>query len=366
MLAVAEQIRLIDPTVNLVYIGQRGDRNESIVFRSNLPIKIYRIYAGKYRRYPTLSFRQKLFGIKVHLLNIRDIFYLLMGLYQSIILMIKLRPYALFAKGGYVGVPVGIAAKLTKARIITHDSDAMPGLANRLIGRFAKYNAVSLRANYPYPEERIKVVGIPVRQEFYDYAKKNKNLIRKEIEIDVPGDLLFIGGSTQGAKKIDDAIEGIMPRLLKEHPNLHVIHVFGRLNEHSLDNRYKDLGKDLAKRIHLYSFLNDNYKYMAASDLLIGRAGATFLAEAAVLEKACIVIPAAHLAGGHQIENADVLTKNNAAVVVDESKLKTDLLYEQINDLLRSSKKRYNYGKQLGTIIPEGAATQIAKLLLDN
>lgn len=366
LLAVAKELHRQFPDIELIYIGQKGDKNESVVTGSGLPIKVKRILAGKYRRYPTQSTIQKVFNLKRHILNSRDVIYTLIGFIQSLFLIIKIRPRAVFVKGGFVGVPIGLASGLTRRRLITHDSDVLPGLANRIVGPFATAHAVATEANYPYKKNKTVVTGIPVRKEYYDYAENNgKDRARQELGFRKDDLILFIGGSTQGAKKIDDTMEQIVPELLAQFKHLHIIQVFGRLNEASMDSRYKDLATDYQKRLHLHGFLHDNYRYMAASDVLIGRAGATFIAEAAVLSSPCIIIPAPQLTGGHQLENARVLADNNAVIVIDEKDLTTENIKQAVVDLLTSKQARDAFGSKLHNLERTDAAKAIVSLIMN-
>lgn len=367
LIAVAKELYAKNPDIKITYIGQRGDKNESVIVNSNLPIEIRRIFAGKYRRYPSQSKIQKIFYFKRHILNIRDVFYAVLGLMQAIKLIASLKPDAVFMKGGYVGVPVGLASGLLKKRLITHDSDTVPGLANRIVSRFVDTHAVATDAEYPYPKAKTVVVGIPIREEYYEYSKAGGRLrAKRELGFDKNGRILFIGGSTQGAKKIDDTVEEIIPGLLNKFPDLHIIQVFGRLNTDSINNRYTSLSDDMQSRLHLHEFLHDNYRYMAASDVLIGRAGATFLAEAGILSSACIIIPAPHLAGSHQLENGLALSSKKAAIVINEKDLNKDMLAHSIEDLLNDDKKRLALGQLINSIQHRDSAKLLADIILKN
>ena len=364
LIAVAKEIYAIEPNAKIIYIGQRGDRSESLVTGSDLPIEIKRIFAGKYRRYPSQGKLQKVFNIKRHILNVRDLLYFFFGFLQSLILIKKINPDVVFMKGGYVGVPVGFASGVLGKKLITHDSDAIPGLANRLVSRFVSIHAVATDYNI-YPKSKTIVTGIPVRQEYYDYSKKDgQTRAKKELGFKNDDQILFVGGSTQGAKKIDDVIEQITPKLLNNFPKLHIIQVFGRLNEASMKQRYSGLNDNLLTRLHTFEFLHDNYRYMTASDVLIGRAGATFIAEAGVLGSACIIIPAPHLAGGHQVENGLVLSQSGAAIVIEEKDLDGNTLYVTIEELIKSKDKRRDLGQALKSLQHTDSAKILAKIIL--
>lgn len=366
LLAVAKELHARYPDAPLIYVGQRGDVNESVVVNSGIPLTIKRIFAGKYRRYPTHTWFDRIFNLKRHTLNLRDVLYTTIGFIQSLGFILRTNPQAIFLKGGFVGVPVGFAGGLLRKKIITHDSDVIPGLANRLVSVFVKNHAVATDANYPYLKDKIAVVGIPVRDEYYSYAESGGKLrARQELGFKKSDQILFIGGSTQGARKIDDIIEKIVPSLLKENSNLQVIQVFGRLNEETVAHRYVNLDDSLRPRLHLRGFLHDNYKYMAAADVLIGRAGATYLAEAAVLSSACIIIPAPQLSGGHQVENARALSDKGAAKVIEEANLEELNLTKTIKELLESAEKRKMLGEKLHALERTDAASAIVQLIMN-
>lgn len=365
LLAVAKELQKRDKNIELIYIGQKGDVNEAVIKNYEVPILVKNIYAGKYRRYPTHTQLQKIFSLKRHLLNIRDIVFTILGLFQSIYILLKLKPSAVFMKGGYVGVPVGLAAGLLRKKLITHDSDVIPGLANRIVGPFVSAHAVATNATYPYPKSKTFVTGIPIREEYYNYAEGDgKQRARAELGFKKDDLILFIGGSTQGAKFIDDCVEKVVPNLLNKYKNLIIVHVFGRLNEQTISDRYKDLTAEAKSRLQLHGFLQDNYKYMAASDILVGRAGATFIAEASVLSSACVIIPAAHLSGGHQVENAKILEKNKAVLLIEEKDLTEDKLFRSLDVLLGSKAERQALGRSLHGLERTDAAEAISKLIL--
>jgi UDP-N-acetylglucosamine--N-acetylmuramyl-(pentapeptide) pyrophosphoryl-undecaprenol N-acetylglucosamine transferase len=103
---------------------------------------------------------------------------------------------------------------------------------------------------------------------------------------------------------------------------------------------------------------------MAASDILVGRAGATFIAEASVLSSTCVIIPAAHLSGGHQVENAKILEKNKAVMLIEEKDLTEENLFSSIDNLLSSKEKRQELGRSLRNLERTDAAEAISNLIL--
>lgn len=364
VLSVAAQVHARSPDARLVYVIERNNPNEQLVKDSKLPIKVRHIFAGKYRRFHNQNWFSKIFSFKNNLLNFRDLFYFAFGFIQSIALMLQYRPTVLFSKGGFVSAPVSLSAALLRIKFITHDSDSVPGISNRLSGRFAAKNAVGVEGvKYPYSPKKIVFTGVPVSHEYFDLNKVSLESAKSNIGLPEDSEVLFVGGSTQGARIIDDCVEKSVPSLLKKHPKLVVIHVFGRLNEDSINTRYASIEESLKSRLILKTFLPDLYNYAAASDIIITRAGATSLANFGILGKACIVIPAEHLTGGHQIENAINLEEKSAILVVSEERAGEEL-EEKVEYLLQHKEIRNSLGSKLKSITPSDAAERLADLIL--
>lgn len=365
VLSVAKKLHEQLPSHKLVYVVERNNPNEHLITDSKLPITVRHIFAGKYRRYHNQKLLSKLFSFKTNILNIRDAFYFVIGLIQSIGLLLRYKPSVLFCKGGYVSAPVGLAASLLRIKFITHDSDSVPGFANRMIGRFATKNAVGVEdVKYPYAANKVVFTGVPVSDEYFKLKNVSLEAAKENIGLSKDSLVLLVGGSTQGAKIIDDNVEKIVPILLKKYPKLIVIQVFGRLNESSLTSRYKLLENELKNRLILKSFLPDFYNYAAAADIIVTRAGATALAAFGVLSKACIVIPAKHLSDGHQVINADRLAKKSAIVLVDEDRAGEELLM-RTEYLLQHTNQRISLGVSLNKATPLDSASRIADLIVE-
>lgn len=159
ILAVAHELKKLAPDTHIIYIGQQGDTFGTVVAEHELIDEVHTIAAGKFRRYHSEGLKQ-LLDLKTMWLNLRDGFRVVKGLVQSYRLLGDLKPDMVFCKGGFVGVPVGLSAALRHIPYVTHDSDAIPGLANRVIAKWAALHAVALDPSlYPYPVERTVNVG---------------------------------------------------------------------------------------------------------------------------------------------------------------------------------------------------------------
>ena len=366
-LAVAHELKQLDPTVETIYIAQTGDSLATIPKEHIAIDHVYSVRAGKFRRYHGAGMMQ-LLDIPTVVKNIRDVWWIGVGLIQSYFLLKKLKPDCIFMKGGYVGAPVGLAAAWLHIPYITHDSDAIPGLANRIVAKWARLHAVALpKETYPYPADKTVTVGVPVQAEFQPVTDKLQQQYKQELGFEKFGKLLFITGGGQGSKRLNDAIVSVVPALLRQYPDLGVVHVAGQLQEQKVHAAYEKLVDPADKdRIIVKGFISGLYRYSGAADAIVTRAGATTLAEFAVQHKAVVIVPNPFLTGGHQLKNAQVLADRHAALCVSEDKIAADpkALEDAIAHIIVNTGERQVLGEQLGALAHPGAAKELAMLLL--
>ncbi len=300
---------LKDAGYEISYIGSYEGIEKGLIEGQNIPY--YGISSGKLRRY---------FDIK----NFSDPFKVVKGYCQSVKLLKKLKPDVVFSKGGFVSVPVILAAKHCKIPSIIHESDITPGLANKL----AIPNATKVCCNFPetlqyLPKEKAVLTGSPIRKEllsgdakkalaFCNFTDENKPVI------------LIIGGST-GSRAINTAIRELLPELLKKY---NVIHLCGKGN---LDDSLQTLS-GYAQFEYINKELSDLF---ALSTLVISRAGANAICELLALHKPNILIPLSAAASrGDQILNAASFEKSGYSYVLEEEKVSNETLLTAINHVM--------------------------------
>ena len=206
ILAVAHELKQLDPQLHIAYVGQKGDGLTDIVGRSQDIDDLYAVSAGKLRRYHGEGLSQ-LLDFKTMALNVRDVGRVVAGLFQSYRLLRKLQPDILFIKGGFVGVPVGLAAAMLHIPFVTHDSDAIPGLANRIIARWASKHAVALpKEIYAYAPAKTVTVGVPVASDYQLVTDKSQQDYRQQLGLKADAKLLFVIGGGLGAQRVNEAI----------------------------------------------------------------------------------------------------------------------------------------------------------------
>lgn len=299
--------------------------------------------------------------IETFLLNVRDAVYLGIGTLQSLYLMRKLKPDVVFLKGGFVGVPMGLAAAFWHIPFVTHDSDSLPGLANRIVARWARYHATGMPPEfYHYPKDSMRYTGVLVSEDYQSMTADRQGEYKQQLQLPPDAPLLLLTGGSLGAGAINTGFRAIVDQLLQEYPQLRVVHQVGKGKAGVYSNFHND-------RLTVLEFMKPMHAYTGAADVVITRAGGNTLAELGVQGKACIVVPNPFLTGGHQITNAKYLADKNAVLVVDEADLQKDPvnLYQVIKQLLDNPVQRQSLGQTLQKLSIPDAAYQLAMLLLE-
>jgi len=326
------------------------------------------VSAGKFRRYHGEGLRQFL-DIRTFALNFRDGFRVIAGLWQSYRLLSRLKPDIIFCKGGFVGVPVGLAAAYLHIPYMTHDSDAIPGLANRIIARWAVKHAVALEPSlYAYPEAKTINVGVPVAQQYQFVDAAEQAQLRTEVGLGEYDEVVLVTGGGLGAARLNHAAVRAAPELLRRFPHLAIVHTTGKQHEAVVTEAYEACLKPAElHRVHVIGYTTELYKYSGAADVVVARGGATNLAELASQAKACVIVPNPLLTGGHQLKNAVAYEQKGAIISIDENKLRDnhELLLSAVERLLDDQKLRVQLGSKLHTFAREDSAKILANMLFD-
>lgn len=336
------------------------DQAKNIMSNFDKTIPVHVIIAGKLRRYHHLTILRQLLWPSLVLLNIKDGFLVIFGFFQSLFKLIIWRPDVVFAKGGYVCLPVGVAAGILRIPLVIHDSDAHPGLTNRCLSRWAKKIATGAPLKYyPYPVEKSQYVGIPVTSEFHKFSKQEQEIAKKEWGINSDLPLIVVTGGGLGASRINNAVVSSLDDLLK-FCSVILISGVGQYDELRL------ITPNNSDRFQLHAFISSGMaSLLGASDVVITRAGATTIIELASLAKPTILIPNGKLSGGHQLKNAAVYLEKNAVRVVHEDAMvqNPNILVQEIKDVLNNPKLMEEMSDNFALFSRPNAAKDMANII---
>ncbi|QOV19500.1 undecaprenyldiphospho-muramoylpentapeptide beta-N-acetylglucosaminyltransferase [Blautia liquoris] len=305
---------LIEAGYKISYIGSYDGIEKTLIEEQDIPY--YGISSGKLRRY---------FDIK----NFSDPFRVLKGFREARKLLRELSPDIIFSKGGFVSVPVVLAARRLKIPVIIHESDMTPGLANKL----CVSSAAMICCNFPetlnnVPSKKAIVTGTPIRRELL-LGNKLRALNFCNFTANKPV-LMVIGGSL-GAAAINNAVRNILPDLLKE---FQVIHLCGK---GKTDPALEDM-EGYVQYEYIKKELPDMF---ALADLVISRAGANAICEISALAKPNLLIPLpASASRGDQILNAQSFEKQGYSIVMEEESITPEKLLQAVHQLY-NKKEQY-------------------------
>lgn len=289
------------------YIGSKVGIEKEIISEAFPELPFHAISSGKLRRY---------FSMK----NFTDPFKVLAGVSQALVLLKKLKPMIIFSKGGFVSVPVVMAAKLLKIPVVSHESDVTPGLANKLSSPFASHIFTIFKETLKYlPSEKSTCTGSIIRSELFE-GDRQRGLARCHFD-NGKSTILIMGGSL-GSKFINDAVRNNLTELLLEN---NVIHLCGKGN---LDEALTEM-PGYQQFEYVTTELSD---LLHASDYIISRAGSNSIFEFLALEKPMLLIPLSMAQSrGDQIVNAKIFKQQGLAEVLQEEDLTTESFMEALN-----------------------------------
>lgn len=343
ILSVGRKVLDLNSENKVLYIGSLKPTDRKLV--RNAGYRFIGIPTGKWRRY--FAWR-----------NILDIFTAFIGFIFAFFIIIFYWPNKVFIKGGYVGLPVGLAAWILRRKIILHESDAVIGLTNKILMRFANKICVSFPLDlYKLPNNlAVKLVytGVPVNDVFY-----TKELGDTNISLDPNKPLILVMGGSLGARSINLIIKKIVSKLVEEYQ---IVHLSGKLDYPMLKQWSDSLD---IKNYHLFDFLPSTQiaSFMKKSDLIISRAGATAIAEIAAVAKPSILIPLKGSANNHQYYNASYLANQEASIMINQDDLSSELLLDNIDKIIKSDlNKRLSFG--IANFAKKDANIEITSILL--
>lgn len=322
IIAITREIRRLKPDGDLqfFFLGPRDEFSQILLSQEG--IKVKETIAGKIRRYG---------GKENFFKNSTDIFFKIpLGIFQSFFHIFLISPDLIFSKGGFGSLPAVIAGKMLFVPVFLHESDVVPGLANKFLSWFIKKIFVSFPKTEFFPLRKIIPVGNPVRRELFEGSKEEA---RASFKISSLKPLILILGGSQGAQRINYEILEILPELLD---NFEIIHQCGEKNFKGIKAESKVvINGEQANSYHLFPFLKEPEmrQAYALADLIISRGGSGSIFEIAASGKPSILIPLPESAQNHQVKNAYAYAEKGATIVMEEPNFTSRFFFERLKYL---------------------------------
>lgn len=334
-LAVAQQIKVLKPEADILFIGTKKKIESRVVPQYGFEFKP--IWISGFSRKLTLS--NLLFPVKV-----------IVSMIQSLLIVMKFKPRVAIGSGAYVSGPAIWAASVLGAKIILLEQNSYPGITNRLLERKAEEIHITFEESKRFFREqnKLKLTGNPVRTnlKLIDKADalKKFNLLSKNKTV------LVLGGSG-GSKDINRAVSNSVAELSSK--NIQVIWQTGQ-------TYFDQYCKHESEYVRVFPFIDDMSAAFSASDLLVARAGATTITEVAYLGIPVIFIPSPNVAADHQYKNAKAISDASAGLLIEDKNLHSDLA-DTIKQLINNDERLDELKKNIASFAKPEAANIIAE-----
>ena len=342
---VAELRQSAARPVDLLWVGSTGGMEEGLVPRAGLPFE--GVPAGGVRGMGPVTLA-------------RNVGRLGQGFAQARRILARFRPDVVFATGGYVGVPVVLAARLAGIPSLVYLPDIEPGLAVRALARLVDRVCVSFEASRRYlPAAKVVPTGYPVRAELSQPGDKASARQALGLAPDQPTVLIF--GGSRGARRINQAAVAAAPRLVGL---AQVVHVSGEGEHSAVAAGLAGLNEAGRARWRLYPYLHGEMIHaLRAADLVVSRAGAATLGEYPMVGLPAVLVPLP-IAGGHQWPNAQFLVDAGGAVAVPDAELDGERLWREVNAALSDPAQLETRARAMLSLARPDAARRIGAELV--
>ncbi|MGE5703798.1 MAG: undecaprenyldiphospho-muramoylpentapeptide beta-N-acetylglucosaminyltransferase [Clostridia bacterium] len=342
-LAVAKEILRKEPQAAFLYIGTEKGLEADIVRRAGIPFQSIEI-AGFKRK---LSFD-----------NVRTVWKFIRAVGRSKELIRAFQPDVVIGTGGYVCGPVVYAAAKLGVKTVIHEQNVVPGLANHFLSRYVNHVAVSFQESFAhFPKAKTVLTGNPCATQV---LHGNARAGQESLGLTADKRLVLITSGSRGARAINEATISLLPTI--DHYNQHhFVFVTGDVHYETISNQLKN--KALPANLTVLPYAHNMADLLAASDLVISRAGASILAELTALGVPSILVPSPYVTNNHQEKNARGLENAGAAVVITEQQLNGERLHQAINGILLDPQRQQQMRASSAALGMPDAAERIYRLL---
>lgn len=343
-LAVAREVSLQHPQAAFLYIGSKHGLEAQLVPRAGFPFQSVEI-SGLKR--------------KLSLDNVKTVWKFIRAVAESKRMLREFKPDVVVGTGGYVCGPVMYAAAKLGIPTLVHEQNVVPGLTNKFLSRSASKIAVSFSESLSFfPPAKTVLTGNPRATEV---MHGDAEAGRRFLGVDAGKKIVLIFGGSRGARAINEAVLSMVPHV-SDFAGTHFVYVTGDVHYEKISASLRQMG-DLPGNLSVLSFVHNMPDVLAATHVLVSRAGASTLAEVTALGVPSILIPSPYVTNNHQEKNARGLEKAGAAEVIVERDLTGQSLLESLTALLRDQNRWEQMRKSsLALGMPKAATEIVAQL----
>ena len=338
--AIIEELRKRDPRLAVQWVGCRNGIEERVARHHDIPFRSVPVEGWPRGR----SLRKLWAAAK-----------LAFGVVRALLYVLRFHPQAVIGVGGYVSLPLCLAAQRLDKPTILHEQNKRLGMANQLLAP----RATRLLLSYPetlgeYPKDKAAVVGNPVRAAFA--APPEKRAARNQLDADIP--VILVSGGSQGAHTINQAMMDAVPQFGAEE--IQILWMTGKADAAEA----RTIAEAARARVDTFTFIDDMVTACAAADLMVGRAGASSTAEIAMLGKPSILIPFAHATDNHQHQNALAFKEAGAAILLDDADCTGDTLAHLLRETIADPARLEAMAQAAGGLARPTATSVIVEEIL--
>lgn len=351
-LAIAQKVMERDRESTILYVGTETGMESELVPKEGFEFK---------------SVTAKFLRRKISVENIKTLFASFKGVVESSKIIKEYKPDIVVGTGGYVCGPVVLAAALRKIPTLIHEQNVFPGITNKMLAKVADVVCISFRESEKYFPENIRhkliMVGNPVRR---DVLTSDRNKSRKEYKLKDNDILIYSFGGSGGQVSLNNAIIDVIKKY-NGRAGIRILHITGK---RLYDDFMKEASQiDIKDNIEIRDYMYDAPTALAASDIVVGSAGAITIAEITAVGVPSILIPKTYTAENHQEYNARALEKEGASIVITEKDLNGNKLISSIEEIMNSKntlKTMALNSKRLGNIDVEDKIYETMQNLINS
>jgi len=350
LLSIARELRKSYPFAGFEfwYLGPKDKFAKNILSHEGIRIKT--VMSGKMRRY--FSFQ-----------NILDFIKIPIGILQAFYHIFVFSPDVIFSKGGYGSIPTILAGWFLQTPIFLHESDVVPGIANRIASKFAVeiFISFSIEETDYFPSQKMLSVGNPVRSEI---LKGDEKEAKRFFKLMGGKPIILIMGGSQGARRVNDKILAVLSEMIND---FEIIHQTGQKNFQQVQKESRVVLTESARKYyHPVPWLDVKHlaNALKVASLVVSRAGSGSIFEIAVNAKPCILVPLEGSAQDHQVRNAYAVSQRGAAMVIEEPNFRPHFVLERIKFLFNNPKKMADLSQKAKEFSRPQAAKVIAEYLM--